>query len=37
MDDLLVGLLSEISQYDNKLRTERFRLGKLKRVKDVVG
>ena len=34
MDDLLVGLLSEISQYDNKLRTERFRLGKLKRVRD---
>jgi DNA invertase Pin-like site-specific DNA recombinase len=33
MDDLLVGLLSEISQYDNKLRKERFRLGKLKRVK----
>ena len=34
MDDLLVGLLSEISAYDNKLRTERFRLGKLKRVKE---
>lgn len=34
MDDLLVGLLSEISQYDNKLRKERFRLGKLKRVKQ---
>lgn len=34
MDDLLVGLLSEISQYDNKLRTERFRLGKIRRVKD---
>lgn len=33
-DDLLVGLLSEISQYDNKLRRERFRLGKLNRVKQ---
>lgn len=33
-DDLLVGLLSEISQYDNRLRRERFRLGKLNRVKQ---
>lgn len=33
-DDLLVGLLSEISQYDNKLRRERFRLGKINRVKQ---
>ena len=34
MDDLLVGLLSEISQYDNKLRMERFRLGRINRVKN---
>ncbi len=34
MDDLLVGVLSEISAYDNKLRTERFRIGKLKRIKE---
>ena len=33
-DDLLMGLLSEISSYDNKLRTERFRLGKIRRVRD---
>ncbi len=33
-DDLLVGLLSEISQYDNKLRRERFRLGKINRIKQ---
>ncbi len=34
MDDLLVGLLSEISSYDNKLRMERFRLGRIERVKS---
>ena len=33
IDDLLIGVLSEISQYDNSLRTERFRLGKLRRIK----
>ena len=32
--NLLIGLLSEISQYDNLLRTERLRVGKLKRVKQ---
>jgi DNA invertase Pin-like site-specific DNA recombinase len=32
--NLLIGILSEISQYDNKLRTERFRLGKLIRVRQ---
>lgn len=34
MDDLLVGLLSEISSYDNKLRMERFRLGRIERVRN---
>ena len=34
MDDLLIGLLSEISQYDNKLRMERFRIGRIERVKN---
>ena len=33
MDSLLVGLLSEISSYDNKIRMERFRLGRINRVK----
>lgn len=32
--NLLIGIMSEISQYDNKLRTERFRLGKLSRVRN---
>lgn len=32
--NLLLGILSEISQYDNQLRTERFRLGKLKRIRQ---
>lgn len=32
--NLMLGILSEISQYDNQLRAERFRLGKLKRVKQ---
>jgi DNA invertase Pin-like site-specific DNA recombinase len=32
--NLMLGILSEISQYDNQLRTERFRLGKLKRIKQ---
>ena len=30
---LMVGIMSEFSQYDNQLRTERFRLGKLSNVK----
>lgn len=33
-DDLLLGILSEISSYDNQLRTERTRLGKLNRIKQ---
>lgn len=32
--NMLLGILSEISQYDNQLRTERFRLGKLKRIRQ---
>mgnify|MGYP003564740684 FL=1 len=32
--NLMIGILSEISQYDNQLRTERFRLGKLARVRQ---
>ena len=32
--NLMLGILSEISQYDNQLRTERFRLGKLKRIRQ---
>ena len=32
--NLMLGILSEISQYDNQLRSERFRLGKLKRIKQ---
>lgn len=34
MNKLLLGILSEISSYDNQLRTERSRLGKLNRVKQ---
>lgn len=29
---MMIGIMGEISQYDNQLRTERFRLGKLKRI-----
>jgi site-specific DNA recombinase len=32
--NLMLGIMSEISQYDNLLRTERFRLGKLKRIRQ---
>ena len=32
----MLGIMSEISQYDNQIRTERFRLGKLKRVREGV-
>ena len=32
--NMMLGILSEISQYDNQLRSERFRLGKLKRIKQ---
>lgn len=32
--NLMIGILGEIAQYDNKLRTERFRLGKLSRIRQ---
>ena len=32
--NLMLGIMSEFSQYDNLIRTERFRLGKLQRIKD---
>ena len=32
--NLMLGIMSEFSQYDNLLRTERFRLGKLERIRD---
>lgn len=32
--NLVLGILKEISHYDNQLRTERFRLGKLNRVRQ---
>lgn len=31
--NMVLGILSEISQYDNQLRTERFRLGRFNRIK----
>lgn len=31
--NLMVGIMSEFSQYDNQLRTERFRLGRLSNIK----
>ena len=34
LDKLLLGILSEISSYDNYLRAERARLGKLNRLRD---
>lgn len=33
MENMILGILSEISQYDNKIRTERSRLGKFEKVK----
>lgn len=33
-DELLLGILSEISSYDNKLRSERSRLGKFAKIKQ---
>ncbi len=33
MENMILGILSEISQYDNKVRSERSRLGKLEKVK----
>ena len=32
--NLMLGIMSEFSQYDNQLRTERFRLGKIKKIKE---
>jgi site-specific DNA recombinase len=32
--NLMLGIMSEFSQYDNLLRTERFRLGKLVRIRE---
>ncbi len=34
MENMILGILSEISQYDNKIRSERSRLGKLEKVKQ---
>jgi len=34
MENLILGILSEVSQYDNKVRTERSRIGKLEKVKQ---
>jgi len=34
MENMILGILSEVSQYDNQVRTERSRLGKLERVKQ---
>ena len=34
MDNLMIGVLSAISQYDNNIRTERSRRGKLEKVKQ---
>jgi len=33
LDELVIGILSEISQYDNALRSERSQLGKIAKVK----
>ncbi|HCF04547.1 recombinase family protein [Flavobacterium sp.] len=33
MENMVLGILSEVSQYDNKVRTERSRLGKIEKVK----
>lgn len=32
MENMVLGILSEVSQYDNKVRTERSRLGKIEKV-----
>lgn len=32
--NLLLGVLSEFSNYDNQIRTERFRIGKLSKIRD---
>ena len=33
MDDFIFGIMSEVSKYDNSLRTNRLRMGKLSKVK----
>ncbi len=33
MDDFIFGIMSEVTKYDNRLRTERLRRGKLSKVK----
>ncbi|MGD0583694.1 MAG: recombinase family protein, partial [Bacteroidales bacterium] len=33
MENMILGILSEVSQYDNKVRAERSRLGKIEKVK----
>ncbi len=33
MENMILGILSEVSQYDNKIRAERSRLGKFEKVK----
>ncbi len=33
MENMILGILSEVSQYDNRVRTERSRLGKIEKVK----
>jgi DNA invertase Pin-like site-specific DNA recombinase len=34
VDDLMLGILSEISQYDNRIRSERSRLGRFQKVQQ---
>ena len=34
MENLILGILSEVSQYDNKIRADRSRLGKMEKVKQ---
>lgn len=34
VDDLMLGILSEISQYDNRIRSERSRLGKFHKIQQ---
>jgi len=34
MENLILGILSEVSMYDNKVRTERSRLGKMEKVRQ---
>ena len=34
IDDLMLGILSEISQYDNRIRSERSRLGRFQKIQQ---